>query len=66
MKILITGALGHIGSYVAENIYKIKKVKEHEHEKNHNNKERKHKILVCDFWYDMQILRHQSNTLQKN
>ena len=28
MKILITGALGHIGSYVAENIYKIKKVKE--------------------------------------
>ena len=28
MKILITGALGHIGSYVAENIYKIKKVQE--------------------------------------
>ena len=28
MKILITGALGHIGSYVAENIHKIKKVKE--------------------------------------
>ena len=28
MKILITGALGHIGSYVAENIYKIKKIKE--------------------------------------
>tara|TARA_Y100000590_G_C15492384_1_gene928305 strand:- start:71 stop:997 length:927 start_codon:yes stop_codon:yes gene_type:complete len=28
MKILITGALGHIGSYVTENIYKIKKIKE--------------------------------------
>ena len=28
MKILITGALGHIGSYVAENIHKIKKAKE--------------------------------------
>ena len=28
MKILITGALGHIGSYVAENIHKIKKIKE--------------------------------------
>ena len=27
MKIIITGACGHIGSYVAENIYKIKKVK---------------------------------------
>jgi UDP-glucose 4-epimerase len=28
MKIIITGACGHIGSYIAENIYKIKKVKE--------------------------------------
>ena len=28
MKILITGALGHIGSYVAENIHKIAKIKE--------------------------------------
>ena len=28
MKVLITGALGHIGSYVAENIHKISKVKE--------------------------------------
>ena len=28
MKILITGALGHIGSYVAENIHKITKIKE--------------------------------------
>ena len=28
MKVLITGALGHIGSYVAENIYKIPKIKE--------------------------------------
>tara|TARA_B110000438_G_C15682073_1_gene592863 strand:+ start:86 stop:1012 length:927 start_codon:yes stop_codon:yes gene_type:complete len=28
MKILITGALGHIGSYVAENIHKISKIKE--------------------------------------
>ena len=27
MNILITGCCGHIGSYVAENIYKIKKVK---------------------------------------
>jgi len=27
MKILITGALGHIGSYVAENIHKITKIK---------------------------------------
>ena len=27
MNILITGACGHIGSYLAENIYKIKKVK---------------------------------------
>jgi nucleoside-diphosphate-sugar epimerase len=27
MKIIITGACGHIGSYVAENIYKIKKIK---------------------------------------
>ena len=26
MKILITGACGHIGSYLFENIYKIKKV----------------------------------------
>jgi len=28
MKIIITGACGHIGSYVSKNIYKIKKVKE--------------------------------------
>ena len=28
MKVLITGALGHIGSYTAENIHKISKVKE--------------------------------------
>ena len=28
MKVLITGALGHIGSYVAENIHKIPKIKE--------------------------------------
>ena len=28
MKILITGACGHIGSYLIENLYKIKKVKE--------------------------------------
>jgi len=27
MKLLITGACGHIGSYLAENIYKIKKIK---------------------------------------
>ena len=27
MKILITGACGHIGSYFVENLYKIKKVK---------------------------------------
>ena len=27
MKILITGACGHIGSYLVENLYKIKKVK---------------------------------------
>ena len=27
MKIIITGACGHIGSYIAKNIYKIKKVK---------------------------------------
>jgi len=27
MKILITGACGHIGSYLIENLYKIKKVK---------------------------------------
>ena len=27
MNILITGCCGHIGSYVANNIYKIKKVK---------------------------------------
>ena len=27
MKIIITGACGHIGSFVAENIHKIKKVK---------------------------------------
>ena len=26
MKILITGACGHIGSYLSENIFKIKKV----------------------------------------
>ena len=26
MKILITGACGHIGSFISENIYKIKKV----------------------------------------
>ena len=26
MNILITGACGHIGSYLADNIYKIKKV----------------------------------------
>ena len=28
MKILITGACGHIGSYLTENIHKIKKIKE--------------------------------------
>ena len=28
MKIMITGACGHIGSYIVENIKKIKKVKE--------------------------------------
>ena len=27
MNLLITGCCGHIGSYVAENIYKIKKIK---------------------------------------
>ena len=27
MNILITGACGHIGSHLAENIYKIKKIK---------------------------------------
>ena len=27
MRILVTGACGHIGSYIIENIYKIKKVK---------------------------------------
>ena len=27
MKILITGACGHIGSYLVENLYKIKKVR---------------------------------------
>ena len=27
MKILITGGLGHIGSYLLENIYKIKNLK---------------------------------------
>ena len=27
MNILITGACGHIGSYLVENLYKIKKVK---------------------------------------
>jgi UDP-glucose 4-epimerase len=27
MKLIITGACGHIGSYVAENIFKIKKIK---------------------------------------
>ena len=27
MKILITGACGHIGSYLIENIYKVKKIK---------------------------------------
>ena len=29
MNILITGSCGHIGSYVAENIHKIKKIKKH-------------------------------------
>ena len=28
MKIILTGACGHIGSYVSTNIHKIKKVKE--------------------------------------
>ena len=27
MRIIITGACGHIGSYVAENVHKIKKIK---------------------------------------
>ena len=27
MKVLITGCLGHIGSYLVENIHKIKKIK---------------------------------------
>ena len=27
MKIIITGACGHIGSFLVENLYKIKKVK---------------------------------------
>ena len=29
MNILITGACGHIGSHLAENIYKIKKIKKY-------------------------------------
>ena len=28
MKIILTGACGHIGSYVSKNFYKIKKIKE--------------------------------------
>ena len=28
MKLLITGACGHIGSHLVKNIYKIKKIKE--------------------------------------
>ena len=28
MKLLITGACGHIGSYITENIHLIKKIKE--------------------------------------
>ena len=28
MKLLITGACGHIGSYLVDQIYKIKKIKE--------------------------------------
>ena len=27
MNLIITGGCGHIGSYIAENIYKIKKIK---------------------------------------
>ena len=27
MNLLITGCCGHIGSYIAENVYKIKKIK---------------------------------------
>ena len=27
MNLLITGSCGHIGSYIAENVYKIKKIK---------------------------------------
>ena len=28
MKLLITGACGHIGSYLIQNVYKIKKINE--------------------------------------
>jgi len=28
MKLLITGCCGHIGSYVADNVFKIKRIKE--------------------------------------
>ena len=28
MKLLITGACGHIGSYIIDNVHKIKKIKE--------------------------------------
>ena len=28
MKLLITGACGHIGSYLVENVFKLKKIKE--------------------------------------
>ena len=28
MKLLITGACGHIGSYIIEHVHKIKKIKE--------------------------------------
>ena len=27
MKLIITGACGHIGSYIAENVFKIPKIK---------------------------------------
>ena len=58
MNILITGACGHIGSYLAENIYKIKKIKkvylvdDLEHGKINtlfkSKKKNKLKFFICD------------------
>ena len=54
MKILITGACGHIGSYLSENVFKIKKNVILSHKQNKA-------MLVCPkTWCDVKFLSKNS------